>query len=137
METVTYRVVKRSAGKFAVEAQNEVGRWRTVEDYSNEADAAAKMAKLKQIALNLRLPMPANRREREGYPAAMSGNLGAGTRECTCPYCGAKHICDVEDRDVSALRHQRCLRCGKELLRWSGRRDFAKFRLAEPEEPAP
>ncbi len=52
-------------------------------------------------------------------------------REATraCPHCGAGHLFQYRDGGRRLSGWQACLRCGKELLSWYGRRRYRDFRV--------
>ena len=52
-----------------------------------------------------------------------------GTEEVTCRHCGARHVADYREYLLSNIGSQSCLKCGNELISWSGPRDYIDFRL--------
>lgn len=54
-----------------------------------------------------------------------------GSTELTCKHCGARHHVDYRDYPVRDKGSQDCLKCGEELIRWNGTRDYIAFRLIE------
>jgi AhpD family alkylhydroperoxidase len=51
------------------------------------------------------------------------------TGEATCEHCGAVHLYTYQDLPAETRGTQKCLRCGKELMRWKGGRDYFDFKL--------
>ncbi len=49
MASVTYRVVRRRADTFALEAQSGLSDWRTVGEFRTEVEAEASKARLERI----------------------------------------------------------------------------------------
>lgn len=59
------------------------------------------------------------------------GTWDSGTAEFECPKCGAKHVCDYRDYPVRDRGEFACLKCGAELHRWNGARDYFDLRLVD------
>ena len=49
--------------------------------------------------------------------------------ETTCEHCGAVHAYTYQDLPAETRASQKCLRCGKELMRRKGDRDYFDFKL--------
>jgi len=52
-----------------------------------------------------------------------------GTTELTCEHCGARHLVSYRDYPVRDKGSLACLKCGKELIRWNGTRDYTDVQL--------